>query len=108
MHIEKCKFIQLAQYDDNEDYNPNQEAFDSCSTNLVQMFPEHPEVIIFQTTYLWGDKLKSVKIKAAAKEKKKILGPKDPGYAKVIIGRNNICRVEFEVDYIIFDDSPNN
>jgi len=55
-----------------------------------------------------GDKSKSVKIKSAAKEKKKILGPKDRGYAKVIIGRNNICRVEFEVDYIVFDDSPNN
>ncbi len=55
-----------------------------------------------------SDKVKSVKRKSAAKEKKKILGPNDPGYAKIIIGRNNICRVEFEVDYIVFDDSPNN
>ena len=51
---------------------------------------------------------KSLKTKSVAKEKKKILGPKDPGYAKVIIGRNNICRAEFEVDYIVFDNSPNN
>ncbi len=43
-----------------------------------------------------------------AKKKKKILGPKDPGYAKMIIGSNNICRAEFEVDYIIFNDSQNN
>ncbi|MCK4983280.1 MAG: hypothetical protein KAS17_10175 [Victivallaceae bacterium] len=55
-----------------------------------------------------SDKLKNAKIKSAAKEKKKILKPNDPGYAKIIIGRNNICRVEFEVDYIVFDDSPNN
>lgn len=47
-------------------------------------------------------------LKAKPVEKKKILGPKDSGYAKVIIGKNNICRVGFEVDYIIFDDSPNN
>jgi hypothetical protein len=48
------------------------------------------------------------KIKSIAKDKKKILGPKDLGYGKVIIGKNNICRVEFEVDYIIFDNSQNN
>lgn len=41
-----------------------------------------------------------------AKEKKKVLTPKDRGYAAVIVGKNNICTAEFEVDYIVFDDSP--
>lgn len=40
------------------------------------------------------------------KEEKKILGPEDRGYAKVIVGKRNICSAEFEVDYIIFDNSP--
>ena len=49
-----------------------------------------------------------LEIKSAGREKEKILGPKDPGYGKVIVGKNNLCLIEFEVDYIVFDDSPNN
>ena len=60
VHIEKCKFIQYAQYDEEEEYNPNQEAFDSCSSALVDMFPSHPEIFLFQISYLWGDELKNV------------------------------------------------
>lgn len=56
--IEKCKFIQNAQYDD--DINPNQEAFDSCSAYVVKRFPSHPDVLLFQTTYLWGEEEKEV------------------------------------------------
>jgi hypothetical protein len=50
----------------------------------------------------------SLKKKTVEKDKKKILGPKDRGYGDVIIGKNNICTAEFDVDYIVFDDSPNN
>lgn len=53
--IEKCKFIQYAQYDEDEYINPNQDAFDSCSADLILRFPSHPEVFIFQTTFFWGD-----------------------------------------------------
>lgn len=60
IHIEKCRFLQNAQYDVEEDTNPNQELFDSCSSDLVKMYPNHPEVLIFQTTYKWGDDLKAV------------------------------------------------
>lgn len=56
--IEKCKFIQYAN--SNEDYNPNQEEFDSCSAYLINRFPTHPEVLLFQTTFLWGDEQKEV------------------------------------------------
>lgn len=48
----------------------------------------------------------SVKKKAVKKEKKKILGPKDRDYAKIIVGKRNICTAEFEVDYIVFDNLP--
>ncbi|MDD5596603.1 MAG: hypothetical protein PHV82_01580 [Victivallaceae bacterium] len=41
------------------------------------------------------------------KEQKKILTPKSPGYARTIIGGNNICRAEFEVDYIVCENIPN-
>ncbi len=58
--IEKCKFIQLAQYDEYEDYNPHQAEFDSCVNILTNRFPTHPEVLLFQTTYLWGEDLEEV------------------------------------------------
>lgn len=58
--IEKCRFIQLAQYNEEEDYNPNQEVFDSCAADLKERFPEHPEVLLFQITYLWGEELEGV------------------------------------------------
>jgi membrane protease YdiL (CAAX protease family)/tetratricopeptide (TPR) repeat protein len=58
--IEKCKFIQLAQYDEEDEYNPHQNEFDSCSADLIKRFPDNPEVLVFQTTYLWGDELKKV------------------------------------------------
>ncbi len=50
----------------------------------------------------------SLKKKTVKKAKKKILGPKDRGYGDIIIEKNNICIAEFDVDYIVFDDSPNN
>ncbi|MCL2329208.1 MAG: CPBP family glutamic-type intramembrane protease [Bacteroidetes bacterium] len=58
--IEKCKFIQNAQYDEDEYFNPNQAEFDSCSADIINRFPAHPEVLLFQTTFLWGDEKKEV------------------------------------------------
>ena len=60
IQIEKCKFIQFAQYDETEDYNPNQDFFDSCTAALSKLYPNNPDVLIFQTTYLFGDELKEV------------------------------------------------
>jgi hypothetical protein len=48
------------------------------------------------------------KKKVVKKVEKKILGPKDPGYGEAIVGKDNICNAVFDVDYIVFDDSPNN
>lgn len=64
VHIEKCKFIQFAQYDEDEGINPNQAAFDSCVSSLVEKFPNEPEVLIFQISFLWGDELNDVFVKA--------------------------------------------
>jgi membrane protease YdiL (CAAX protease family)/tetratricopeptide (TPR) repeat protein len=55
--IEKCKFIQNAQYDYYNEENPNQELFDSCSTILLSKYPNNPDIIVFRTTFTWGDEL---------------------------------------------------
>ncbi|HEY3386832.1 MAG TPA: CPBP family glutamic-type intramembrane protease [Saprospiraceae bacterium] len=64
VHIERCKFIQFAEYDDVEGYNPNQAAFDSSSSAVVKQFPTHPQIFLFQISYLWGDELETVFEKA--------------------------------------------
>ena len=58
--IEKCKFIQFAQYNEDEEYNPNQEEFDSCLAFLTKLYPTHPDVLIYQTSLLWEDDLKEI------------------------------------------------
>jgi uncharacterized protein len=58
--IEKCKFIQLAQYDDDMDFNPNQEDYDSCFISLTTLYPKNPEVILYQIDNSWGDELKDI------------------------------------------------
>ncbi len=60
IQIEKCKFLQNAQYNSQEDINPNQSAADSCCAALIKAYPNHPDVLIFQITYSWGDKLNEI------------------------------------------------
>lgn len=55
-----------------------------------------------------SDRNVSSRRKPVKKDIKKILGPKDRGYAEIIVGRNNMCSAEFDVDYIVFNNSPNN
>lgn len=55
VEIERCKFIQNAQYDDNEGYNPNQQSFDSCALIIEKKYPYHPEALMFQLSYKWGE-----------------------------------------------------
>lgn len=62
--IEKCKFIQFAQYSEDEEYNPNQTEFDNCVAYLTENFPDSPEVLIFQTSFLWGEELQAIFTKA--------------------------------------------
>lgn len=58
--IEKCRFIQLAQYDADMEYNPNQEVFDSCFASLISMYPNNPEVILYQIENSWGEELEEI------------------------------------------------
>lgn len=55
--IEKCKFIQNAQYDEYNDYNPNQDQFDSLIVILAEKFPSNPEVLLYRTSLNWGEEL---------------------------------------------------
>ena len=63
--IEKCKFIQLAQYNADEETNPNQQEFDSCLTLLTKSYPINPDVLVYQTSLLWGDELNEIFKKSA-------------------------------------------
>jgi uncharacterized protein len=58
--IEKCKFIQSAQYDDENEINPNQEEFDSCLASLARNYPKSPDVILFRIENSYGDELKEI------------------------------------------------
>jgi CAAX protease family protein len=57
IHIERCRFVELAQYDDYEEYNPNQELADSLSDWLFETYSKHPEVITYRIGFLWSDEL---------------------------------------------------
>jgi len=57
IHLEKCRFVQNAFYDDYDDYNPKKDEFDSCAAELIRLFPSHPKVFVFQSSHLWGDTL---------------------------------------------------
>lgn len=53
--IEKCRFINDAYYDSYEDYNPNYEEADECMAELVEDFPDAPQVMIYKAKSLYGD-----------------------------------------------------
>ena len=55
VQIEKCKFLEFAQYDSYDNYNPNQSLFDSCTEQLLLNFPDEPEVLLYQMSIKWGD-----------------------------------------------------
>ncbi|MEM6523106.1 MAG: type II CAAX endopeptidase family protein [Bacteroidota bacterium] len=54
MHIERCKFIENAFYDDYDDYNPKQEEFDVAYLKLLIEFGHEPLVIYYRSEHLWG------------------------------------------------------
>jgi len=60
VRVEKCKFIQLAQYDEYDEINPNQTSFDKLSQALFEKYPDHPKVLIFQASLSWGDELDEI------------------------------------------------
>jgi uncharacterized protein len=55
LQIERCKFVEQAQYDEVEEYNPNSELADSLKNLLYENFKHEPRVILFKISQLWGD-----------------------------------------------------
>jgi uncharacterized protein len=55
VQIERCKFLETAYYDTEEDYNPKYEEATECREDLVAAFPDVPEVLIYNSEYQYGD-----------------------------------------------------
>jgi len=105
--IEKCKFLQSAQYNEEEEYNPNQEAADSCCAALIKAYPDQPEVLIFQTTYKWGDELKKVFAAAQSSIEKnpKAWSDKNLGILYKSMSDQSFADEEFKQAYLYMQDA---
>lgn len=57
VQLERCRFIEKAYYDYTEDYNPKYEEAVACAKKLVNVFPDTPEVLLYQAENLYGDSL---------------------------------------------------
>jgi uncharacterized protein len=53
--IEKCRYIETAQYDVNEEYNPNQNLFDSFSAKIFKLYPTQPDMFLYRIEQSWGE-----------------------------------------------------
>ncbi len=107
IQIEKCKFLQSAQYNEEEEYNPNQEAADSCCAALIKAYPDQPEVLIFQTTYKWGDELKKVFAAAQSSIEKnpKAWSDKNLGILYKSMSDQSFADEEFKQAYLYMQDA---
>lgn len=107
IQIEKCKFLQSAQYNEEEEYNPNQEAADSCCAALIKAYPDQPEVLIFQTTYKWGDELKKVFAAAQSSIEKnpKAWSDKNLGILYRSMSDQSFADEEFKQAYLYMQDA---
>ena len=57
IYIERCQFVELAVYDEYDDYNPSQGYLDSLQEQLKDRFPNSHSVIIYHLSYTcWDDK----------------------------------------------------
>jgi uncharacterized protein len=54
-HVEKCKFINSAFFNVDEDYNPKYEEAEACAQDLVAKFPNEPEALLYATEFVYGD-----------------------------------------------------
>ncbi len=65
--IERCKFIGSAFYDAYEDYDTNWEETERCLASLVEEYPEHPGVLMYQMDNSYGDELSNLLSEALTK-----------------------------------------
>ncbi len=56
IHIEYCKFINIAMYDSYNEENPNQAAYETCFAELQERYPNHPGVLLHLINTTWGEK----------------------------------------------------
>ncbi len=105
IQIEKCKFVQYAQYDEYDEYNPNQKYFDSISNMLLTNYPDHPEVLIFHTTFKWGDELKDIYEKAeiSIKNNPESWSEQQLGFMYSEIAKNHLRDDDFQTAIIYAD-----
>lgn len=94
VQIEKCKFIEFALYDDNEEYNPNQAYFDSTAASLLKLYPKNPDVLVFHTTFLYGEKKKELLENA-----ERYIKEKSDGWSA-----HNIGVINYEIAMLHYND----
>jgi uncharacterized protein len=104
LQIERCKFVDVAQYDEAEEYNPNQGLVDSLKNILYDTFKNEPRVILYKTSQLWGDEKKEYleEVEKKVEEGKWAIKDKATFYvefAKVFFGENEFNRTKenFEI-----------
>lgn len=54
-YIEKCSFIELAFFDDDEYYNPKYEEYDDCLEDLNSNFPTEPYALVYYYNNSYSD-----------------------------------------------------
>ena len=55
VHIEKCKFMELALYDAESEENPKYAEWDSCFQDLLRLNPDDARVTVYRLDHLYGD-----------------------------------------------------
>ena len=55
VHLERCRFVGSAFLPENAEYNLKQDEFDACLLALSRQFPDHPDVLLYRSEFLYGD-----------------------------------------------------
>ena len=69
IQLERCAFIGNALYEEYDDHNPNEEAFDSCLTALGEAYPDEPSVILARAAQRWSDE--KIELLSVAEQRRK-------------------------------------
>lgn len=53
--IEKCRLLELAYYNESEEYNPKDEEYTSYLDSISKLFPKNPDLLLYRTENAYGD-----------------------------------------------------
>ncbi len=53
--IEKCRLLDLAYYDDAEEYNPKYDEYSAYLDSISLVFPAHPDLLMYKLESSYGD-----------------------------------------------------